>query len=143
LFTVQVVKYLKDALLFLKKEQFVLALSDGALQPSPLGIATTVSGIAPRDAPHILRPLLQARSKLILKGGLHPVFLVTPPSTAIEPDWKNYEAILHRLFQEQPDAAAVANYLGASPLMSFSVRVVSLRIQEVYKAVLNLLVLCF
>jgi hypothetical protein len=97
---------------FLKKEQFVQALSDGQLSPSPLGIATTVSGIAPKDAVQILRPLMEARSKLILKGGLHPVFLVTPPSTPIEPDWKNYEKILHVLFQEHSDAEAVSKYLG-------------------------------
>jgi hypothetical protein len=97
---------------FLKKEQFVQALSDGQLSPSPLGIATTVSGIAPKDAVQILRPLMDARRKLILKGGLHPVFLVTPPSTPIEPDWKNYEKILHVLFQEHPDAEAVSAYLG-------------------------------
>lgn len=104
--------YTKEALVFLKKEQFVQSLSEGLLSPTPLGIATTVSGIAPKDAVQILRPLLEARAKLILKGGLHPVYLVTPPSTPIEPDWKNYEKILHVLYQEHPDAEAVATYLG-------------------------------
>lgn len=105
--------YTKDALVFLKKEQFVQVLGDGELSPSPLGIATTVSGIAPKDAVQILKPLMDARVKLILKGSLHPVYLVTPPSTPIEPDWKNYEKILHTLYQEHPDAQAVATYLGA------------------------------
>jgi hypothetical protein len=104
----------RDALIFLKKEQFVQSLSEGRLSPTPLGIATTVSGIAPKDATQILKPLMDARTKLILKGGLHPVFLVTPPSTPIEPDWKNYEKILHVLYQEHPDAQAVATYLGES-----------------------------
>ena len=106
------VKYTKDALVFLKKEQFVQVLNEGELSPSPLGIAATVSGITPKDAVQILKPLLDARAKLILKGGLHPVYLVTPPSTQIEPDWKNYEKILHTLYQEHPDAQAVATYLG-------------------------------
>ena len=104
--------YTRDALVFLKKEQFVQGLSDGQLSPSPLGIATTVSGIAPKDAVQVLKPLMDARCKIILKGGLHPVFLVTPPSTPIEPDWKNYEKVLHVLYQEHPDAEAVATYLG-------------------------------
>lgn len=111
-FILQVSMHTRDALVFLRKEQFVQALSDGKLAPTPLGIATTVSGIAPKDAMQILKPLMDARSKLILKGGLHPVFLVTPPSTPIEPDWKNYEKILHVLYQEHPDAEAVATYLG-------------------------------
>ena len=104
--------YTKEALIFLKKEQFVQSLHEGELSPSPLGIATTVSGITPKDAVQILKPLLDARTKLILKGGLHPVYLVTPPSSPIEPDWKNYEKILHTLYQEHPDAQAVATYLG-------------------------------
>ena len=115
----QVVDYTRNALIFLKKEQFIQSLHDGELAPSPLGIATTVSGIAPQDAVQILKPLLNARRKLILKGGLHPVFLVTPPSTPIEPDWKNYERILHVLYQEQPDAQAVATYLGQFFLLVF------------------------
>lgn len=94
---------------FLKKEQFIQSLGDGKLSPTPLGVATTISGIAPKDAVVILKPLMDARHKLILKGGLHPVYLVTPPSTAIEPDWKNYERMLDLLYQEQPDAIAVVN----------------------------------
>ncbi len=109
----QVVEHSREALLFLKREQFVQASSAGGdLAPSPLGVATTLSGIAPKDAVAILRPLLEARSKLILKGGLHPVFLVTPPSTSIEPDWNNYEKVLDVLYREHPDARAVASHLG-------------------------------
>lgn len=96
---------------FLKKEQFIQSLGDGKLSPTPLGVATTISGIAPKDAVVILKPLMDARHKLILKGGLHPVYLVTPPSTAIEPDWKNYERMLDLLYQEQPDAINVVSIL--------------------------------
>ena len=74
-----------NALLFLKKEQFIQTLATGDLSPSPLGIATTISGMSPKDAVLILQPLIDARHKLILKGGLHPVYLVTPPTTMIEP----------------------------------------------------------
>ena len=110
--TAQVVEYTREALVFLKKEQFVQTSSGGELSPSPLGVATTLSGIAPKDAVMILKSLLEARTKLILKGGLHPVFLVTPPSTSIEPDWNNYERILEVLFREHPDAKDVAEHLG-------------------------------
>ena len=105
-------EYSKEAVIFLKKEQFIQASSSHDLSPSPLGVATTLSGIAPKDAVQILRPLLEARRKLILKGGLHPVFLVTPPSTTIEPDWNNYEKILDTLYREHPDAKAVADLVG-------------------------------
>src|SRR5690242_6170493 len=71
-----------------------------------------MAGIAPKDAVKILKSLMDARARLILKGGLHPVFLVTPPSTSIEPDWNNYERILDVLYKEHPDARAVAEYLG-------------------------------
>lgn len=100
-----------------------------------------MSGIAPKDAVQILRPLLDARAKLILKGGLHPVYLVTPPSTPIEPDWKNYEKILHVLYQEHPDAEAVATYLGnatfVTKILSFSL--VLLRHVVVAQCATNLL----
>lgn len=106
------VEYSKEAVIFLKKEQFIQSSSSHDLSPSPLGVATTLSGIAPKDAVQILRPLLEARRKLILRGGLHPVFLVTPPSTTIEPDWNNYERILDTLYKEHSDARAVADLVG-------------------------------
>lgn len=99
-------------MLFLKREQFIQASSAHELSPSQLGVATTLSGISPKDAVQILRPLLEARRKLILRGGLHPVFLVTPPSTSIEPDWNNYEKILETLYKEHPEARAVAELVG-------------------------------
>jgi hypothetical protein len=55
---------------------------------------------------------MNARKKLMLRGGLHPVFLVTPPSTPIEPDWENYERMLFALYKEFPEAQPVAEYLG-------------------------------
>eukprot|EP01034_Spumella_vulgaris_P021378 gene21378-27408_t len=108
----KILTHTREALLFLKKEQFVQTSTRGDLAPSPLGVATTLSGIAPKDAVQILKSLQDARAKLILKGGLHPVFLVTPPTTTIEPDWNNYEKVLDVLFREHPDARPVAEYLG-------------------------------
>lgn len=87
---------------------------DGSISPSQLGKATTLSGIAPKEVIQVLKPLEDACSRLILKGGLHPVYLVTPPLCHIEPDWKNYEKILDTLYKEHPDAKAVADYLGVS-----------------------------
>ena len=82
------------------------------LYSSPLGKASTMSGIAPRDAVVVIQPLIKARSRLILKGGLHPVFLITPPNCHIEPAWTNYAKIVETLYREHPDAKDVAEYLG-------------------------------
>lgn len=68
---------------FLKQSQFVLHSTTRQLQASPLGKATTLSGIAPKDAFYVLQSLQQARQKLILKGDLHLVFLITPPYCGI------------------------------------------------------------
>eukprot|EP01038_Epipyxis_sp_PR26KG_P006253 gene6253-8612_t len=115
-------RYSEDAISFLVKEQFVTLLPGGeVLEPTPLGKSTTLSGISPRDAAQIIKPLQQARSRLILRGGLHPVFLVTPPFPQIEPNWANYEAILEELYKEHQDARMVAEYLGVdcSKLLQF------------------------
>jgi hypothetical protein len=103
--------YTNEVLTFLRKEHFVPKSRDGSLSPSPLGKATTLSGISPKDVMQIIHPLLKARSKLILKGGLHPVFLITPPDTRIEPDWANYRRIVDDLYRDHPEAKDVAAYL--------------------------------
>ena len=107
-------EHTKTALTFLIKEQFILYTKGGSFTPSQLGRATCLSGIAPRDAVHVLKPLFKARSKLILKGGLHCVFLITPPSTPIEPDWENYSKVLDALYKDHPDAEVVAEYIGVN-----------------------------
>jgi hypothetical protein len=91
----QVMKYVRDAIVFLKKEQFVLssrtvptmnpsksnstatennvqsepkqeqAPISNLLYVSPFGKATSLSGIPPKDAPIILQSLLQAKRQLI------------------------------------------------------------------------------
>ena len=48
----------------------------------------------------VFGPLEKARKKLILKSGLHLVFLVTPPNTNIEPDWSKFENIVSILYRE-------------------------------------------
>lgn len=114
------VKHVTDSVHFLRREQFVQNTSEGSLLASPLGKATTLSGIAPKDAIDILKPLMKARTEMILSGGLHAVFLVTPPSTSIEPDWTNYSKLLSYLFHEHPEAKLVAAHLGISEGLAHS-----------------------
>ena len=93
------------ALRFLITEQFIIIQEindERRLVATPLGFACCLSGIPPKDSLIVLKSLQQARECLILKGGLHPVFLVTSPSTNIQPDWDQYERILHDLYQEHP-----------------------------------------
>ena len=98
-------------------------LNNFKLLPTALGKATTLSGVSPREATEILPTLLSARRKLILKGGLHPVFLVTPLSCNIEPNWHNYERIFDVLRREHPDCEMVASLLGykllSQPALSY------------------------
>lgn len=61
-----------------------------------------MSGIPPKEAVIILKSLEQAKSKLILKSGLHATFLVTPPTTSIEPYWDKLDVILHTFYKEHP-----------------------------------------
>lgn len=72
------------------------------LRATPLGRATALSGIPPRDALIVLSSLVQARQRLILQSGFHAVYLVTPPSPNIEPCWENYERLLNGLLSEYP-----------------------------------------
>ena len=104
----------KQAILFLRKHGFVQNLDSGALQSSALGIATTLSGIPPKDAVLILQPLENARRRLILTGGLHPVFLITPTSLSysVAIQWRSYERIFEAFLKDCPEAEVVADHLG-------------------------------
>ena len=56
-----------------------------------------------------------ARHSLFLKGGgIHPVFLVTPPEGGanINPKWTKYSAIFDLLLKEYPEVERVAQELG-------------------------------
>lgn len=69
---------------------------------SPLGRATTLSGLPPADAVTVLESLQKARKRLVLKSGFHSIFLSTPPSTSIEPNWSIFEPLLANLQKEYP-----------------------------------------
>lgn len=69
---------------------------------TPLGKATTLSGLPPSDAVIVLESLQAARRRLVLKSGFHSVFLSTPPSTSIMPNWSNFEILLAHLQQVYP-----------------------------------------
>lgn len=113
--SLEISQYVKNAMIFLKKEQFVLTSTTGSLSPSPLGKATIHSGIPPKEAKEILFSLQQGRNQLILKGGLHPLYLLTPSSLStntIEPDWANYYKLLTSFYQEYPEAQKIASLIG-------------------------------
>ena len=57
---------------------------------SALGQATTVSGLCPLEGLLAHRHLSLARDALVLEGGLHPLFLVTPLHVNINVDWEAY-----------------------------------------------------
>lgn len=114
----------EKAMIFLKKEQFILQQTQ-LLSPSPFGRATTLSGIAPKDATYVLQSLLQAKKQLIsLKTGFHLLYLITPITTTIvAPDWNSYETIYHLFEKEfgQELLHELSNYLGiqVSTILSF------------------------
>lgn len=102
---------------FLYENRFIQAASasNSELKPTALGVATALSGIAPTDAVQILEPLAEANKRLILGGGLHPVFLVTPPSANISIHWQGYATFLQRVCSDLPNAQLVAKHLGIKP----------------------------
>ena len=69
--------------------------------------STTFLGLPPTDAVLVLCPLENARRRLLLRTGLHLVFLVTPPNTNIEPDWCKYENIVTSLYKENKVGSVV------------------------------------
>ena len=109
----------REALKFIKGNNFILNLPcDGGdsgrrpLLPSALGIATVSSGINPKESVEVLQSLLKARSKLILRSNFHCVFLVTPPSSGIEPPWSNLAKVMADIYSDYKDIKSVADFLG-------------------------------
>lgn len=86
----------------------------GLFSSTPLGKATCLSGISPRDAIVVLSSLQQARNRLILQTGFHVVFLVTPPSTHIEPNWNSYELLFDGIAKDNPGIVPIFDLLGAN-----------------------------
>jgi DNA polymerase theta len=62
----------------------------------------------------VLSPLQQARRRLILQSGFHVIFLVTPPSTHIRPNWDSFESLLDGVLTDHPGILPVVELLGAS-----------------------------
>jgi hypothetical protein len=102
----QVLNRSKEAIIFLLQHGFIKSQSNESNQtiliPTPLGKATSLSGISPKDAVTVIKSLEAAKSKLIIKSGLHAVFLVTPPSSPLEPKWEVYYDIIETFYQEHP-----------------------------------------
>ncbi len=83
-----------------------------SLQPSPLGKATVTSGLAPQDAIGNIKYLQQACERLVLRGGVQPLFLITPPNARIAVNWKEYLNIFDVLCEQNPEIEAPALHLG-------------------------------
>jgi DNA polymerase theta len=102
----------KSAINFLITNQFFTNVTNNTYNASPLGIATTLSGIPPTEAILIYKPLENARKKLILNTGLHLVFLLTPPAISyIEPNWLTYYDIIKTMCKE-PIIKSVCETIG-------------------------------
>ena len=110
-------QYVGAALQALRRGRFVMESTDGSLAASQLGVATMLSGIHPADALLILQPLVEANKRLVLQGGLHLVFLITPPSTHIVPKWSSYHNVLMRLARDCPCLEAVCEAVGIDTTM--------------------------
>ena len=115
----KVLSWTNEALKFIKENNFILNLpcndNDGDKRPlvaSALGIATVSSGINPKESVEVLQSLLAARKKLILRSNFHCVFLVTPPSSNIEPPWSNMATMVTDIYSDYEDIKPVADFLG-------------------------------
>jgi hypothetical protein len=125
-----VIPAVKQALVFLRREQFVQNVSQGILQASPLGKATTLAGLSPQDAVYVLPSLIHAKHRLLLTGShtLHVIYLITPIATAtsmtttLEPRWTQYEQLLDTLYHACPDCEPIAEYLGITRAQAHSFR---------------------
>ena len=62
-----------------------------------LGFATTASTLSPLDALVVHEHLSRARECLILVGGLHILFLITPMHVSFEVDYSNYIEVSVRI----------------------------------------------
>lgn len=69
---------------------------------TPLGRATALSGLPPRDAVEVLASLQDARRSLVLRSGLHPIYLATPPHPSVQPAWATFEHLLAILQKDYP-----------------------------------------
>jgi hypothetical protein len=96
----------------ISNNNFIEPVQSFRFYASPLGRATALSGIAPRDATIVIKHLQLARNRLILKSGLHCVFLVTPPfASGLEPPWDKLEPLFSYVIREYPDTRAVFELL--------------------------------
>lgn len=107
----------RAALTVLRQGRFVMESTDGSLSTSQLGLASTLSGIHPQDALLVLPPLQAANQRLVLQGGLHLVFLITPPSTQINPTWSRFHDVVTRVARDAPCVGLVGAALGIDMTM--------------------------
>lgn len=120
----QVEELAAAAVSYLFQHKFLLATSQRALVASPLGLATALSGISPPDALLLLPALTVARHRFVAKSGFHAVFLCTPPSSAVQPVWPDFEVVVNAFYKDHPDVEPVAEMLGINrgELLSLSNR---------------------
>ncbi|CAE8701437.1 unnamed protein product [Polarella glacialis] len=81
------------------------------LLSTPLGDGVVHSSLRPAEALSVFEDLQKARKGLRLDTELHLIFLATPASSGLEPDWPRFLSYYERL---QPRDRAVADAVGVS-----------------------------
>ncbi|CAN4127872.1 unnamed protein product [Withania somnifera] len=86
-----VVKSAQDSLRWLCHKKFLEWSEDTKLYTvTPLGRASFGSSLSPEESLVVLDDLIRAREGFVLASDLHVVYLVTPLSVDLEPDWELY-----------------------------------------------------
>lgn len=86
-----------------------------------LGFATTVSTLSPVDALVIHEHLSRARERLLLEGGLHILFLITPIHVSFEMDCTRYSNVSARAHRQPSCSWARSGLLSGADRFSLSV----------------------
>ncbi|CAM9107353.1 unnamed protein product [Choristocarpus tenellus] len=81
------------------------------MEPTQLGKATFFSGMSPCDALDVHQALHHAGGHLVLTSELHALYLLTPPSSGLEPDWKKFRDVYTGWGEGDP-ARAVGKAVG-------------------------------
>lgn len=86
------------------------------LSVSALGRAAIASGVPPFEAVHNVHFLEKARAKLVLKGDIHALFLVTPPDPRVRVRWEKFIHVWDDLCDQIPEVEEVCvSVLGVDP----------------------------
>ncbi|KAI9097672.1 hypothetical protein K1719_025443 [Acacia pycnantha] len=107
-----VVKSAQESLRWLCQRKFLEWNEETKLySTTPLGRAAFGSSLCPEESLIVLADLSRAREGFVLASDLHLVYLVTPISVDVEPDWELY---YERFVQLSPLDQSVGNHVGVT-----------------------------